>query len=41
MNTKNPSFNRPIPIEKKIEALEFALAINDNVKAVEKFNVSD
>lgn len=41
MITKNPSFNRRIPIEKKIEAVEYALAINNNVKAAEKYNVSE
>ena len=41
MITNNPSFNRRIPIEKKIEAVEYALAINNNVKAAEKFNVSE
>ena len=29
MNTKNPSFNRRIPIEKIIEAVEYALTINN------------
>ena len=41
MITKNPSFNRRIPIEKKIESVEYALAINNDVKAAEKFNVSE
>ena len=41
MLPKTPSYNRRIPIEKKIEAAEYALAINNNVKAAEKYNVSE
>ena len=40
MLPKTLAFNRSIPIEKKIEAIEYALSINNNVKASEKYNVS-
>ena len=41
MLPKTTAFNRRIPIEKKIEAVEYTLSINNNVKAAEKFNVSE
>ena len=41
MLPKTPAFNRRIQIEKKIESAEYALSINNNVKAAEKYNVSE
>ncbi len=41
MKAKIASFNWLIPIEKKIEAAEYSLAINNNIKTAEKYNVSE
>ena len=41
MLPKTPAFNNPIQIEKKIESAEYALSINNIVKAAEKYNVSE
>ena len=41
MKAKIASFNRLNPIEKKIEAVEYSLAINNNIKTAEKYNVSE
>jgi len=42
MKAKTTFFNRHIPIKKKIEAAAgYALVIKNNVKAAEKYNVSE
>ena len=40
MFPKTPAFNRRIPIKKKLK-LQKILAINNNVKAALKYNVSE